>query len=80
MTPRFSVTFRGSSEVTQDVKNVDEFFQVSKIEYADIYTGSDNISVLHSYRDRDDINRLIEGVKLLEKNNKYKSFKENGYK
>lgn len=73
MTPRFSVTFRGHSEVTKDVKDVDEFFTVSTIDYVDIYTGSDNISVLHTYRNTEDINRLIEGVKILEKNNKYKS-------
>lgn len=80
MTPRFSVTLRGYSEVTRDVENIDGFFNVSKIEYVDIFLGDDNLSVLHTYRTPDDINRLIEGVKTLEKNNKYKSQKDNNYR
>lgn len=72
-TDEFSVTAFGTSEQTSDVKNIDEFFAVSNIKYATIYLRNDNITALHSYYDKADVERLVNAMKILEANNKYKT-------
>ena len=59
-----------------DVKNIDEFFAVSNIEYATIYLHNANITALHSYYDKADVERLVNAMKRLEANNNYKSESE----
>lgn len=75
-TDEFSVTAYGTSEQTRDVKNIDEFFAVSDIEYATIYLHNANITALHSYYDKADVERLVNAMKRLEANNNYKSESE----
>lgn len=75
-TDEFSVTAYGTSEQTRDVKNIDEFFAVSNIEYATIYLHNANITALHSYYDKADVERLVNAMKRLEANNNYKSESE----
>ena len=72
-TPNFSVTAYGTSEQTRDVENIDEFFNVSKINYVTIYIHNKNLTALHSYYDKYQVNRLINAMKTVEANNGYLS-------
>lgn len=68
-TSRFMVEVIGDARAIHDVESFEEFLNECTIEKATIFTSDSNISVLHEYRNPDDIRVIINGMKILEQNN-----------
>lgn len=72
-TNKYIVTLWGKSEVVMDTAGIDEFIKNVQFTQADIFTGEDNISVLHHYKNKEDVDSLVEAVRTIEHNNKEKA-------
>ena len=67
-TDKYNITFYGTSTTIHDVKSFEEFVDRSDIKEATIFTMEPNITVLHRYTNKKDVNILISAVKRLYEN------------
>lgn len=66
---KYMVTLKGSSTAIEDIETFDDFIRVSTIDDATVFTLGRNISVLHHYKNKDEINKLISCVRMINDTN-----------